>query len=279
MSEWKEPKPGRIILQDDVRFITEDGGYRRVRKAVVNYEPVSHHPDRLVQNLLEEQITWPQQRFPPGDSRACLTTSARAPEDKTAVALTSSMQPTLTQFTVDSKTSVARHQSEGDNETSTFATSAAHDETTAGGTTTISRLAFVVPSGTGTASSRPTPEPGLQWAAFSMNKESLLWQPLVCVHRCAPELSYHTYPKDAMCDLFYLQLPADRSVLQASSAPCYKEFSELSRSAAVTRYGLLVDHSQSNDTYWQLKSEEGLFEFVARWANQDQGTTDWATSS
>ncbi|XP_049513118.1 uncharacterized protein LOC119432014 isoform X1 [Dermacentor silvarum] len=105
--------------------------------------------------------------------------------------------------------------------------------------------------------------------ALSMDKESVLWHPLVCVHRCSPLLGgssrAHHYPKDAVCDLLYLQLPADLSVAQVRTAPCYKDFVMIASVATVTRYGVLVDRSQSNASYWQLKGDDGMAAFVALW--------------
>ncbi|XP_054925265.1 uncharacterized protein [Dermacentor andersoni] len=109
-----------------------------------------------------------------------------------------------------------------------------------------------------------------QGLALSMDKESVLRHPLVCVHRCSPQLAafMHRYPQDGLCDFLYLQLPAGLSLAHVRTAPCYDKFRTISSVGAVTRHGVLFDRSQSNASYWQLKGDEGMVAFVALWGNR-----------
>ncbi|XP_075526709.1 uncharacterized protein LOC142558462 [Dermacentor variabilis] len=106
--------------------------------------------------------------------------------------------------------------------------------------------------------------------ALSMDKESVLRHPLVCVHRCSPQLAsfMHRYPQDGLCDFLYLQLPADLSLAHVRTAPCYDRFRTISSVGAATRHGVLFDRSQSNASYWQLKGDDGMVAFVALWGNR-----------
>ncbi|XP_070376902.1 uncharacterized protein [Dermacentor albipictus] len=106
--------------------------------------------------------------------------------------------------------------------------------------------------------------------ALSMDKESVLRHPLVCVHRCSPQLAsfMHRYPQDGLCDLLYLQLPADLSLAHVRTAPCYDKFRTISSVGAVTRHGVLFDRSQSNASYWQLRGDDGMVAFMALWGNK-----------